>query len=150
MVLRKCAMGALALVALLGCAAQSIAQEYPSRPVTLMVPYAAGGPTDIVARSLGQTMGKALQQTILIENTVGAGGTIAPTKLKNSTPDGYTLLLAHIGMSTAPALYRSLPFRPVEDFEHIGQVVDVPMTLIARQTLEPRDLRELIAYIKTN
>ena len=150
MVLRKCGIGTLALVALLGCTAPSIAQEYPSRPITLMVPYAAGGPTDIVARSLGQTMGKALQQTILIENTVGAGGTIAPTKLKNSAPDGYTLLLAHIGMSTAPALYRTLPFRPVEDFEHIGQVVDVPMTLIARQTLEARDLRELIAYIRAN
>jgi putative tricarboxylic transport membrane protein len=150
MVLRKCGIGTLALVALLGCTAPSIAQEYPSRPITLMVPYAAGGPTDIVARSLGQTLGKALQQTILIENTVGAGGTIAPTKLKNSAPDGYTLLLAHIGMSTAPALYRTLPFRPVEDFEHIGQVVDVPMTLIARQTLEARDLRELIAYIRAN
>jgi tripartite-type tricarboxylate transporter receptor subunit TctC len=106
------------------------------KPITLMVPYAAGGPTDIVARSLGQTMGKSLGQTIVIENAVGAGGTIAPTKLKSAAPDGYTLLLAHIGMSTAPALYRTLAFRPIEDFEHIGQVVDVPMTLIARQTME--------------
>ncbi|HET7097881.1 MAG TPA: tripartite tricarboxylate transporter substrate-binding protein [Casimicrobiaceae bacterium] len=150
MVNRKQGIGAIALAALVGWTAPAIAQEYPSKPITLMVPYAAGGPTDIVARSLGQTIGKALQQTIVIENTVGAGGTIAPTKLKNSTPDGYTLLLAHIGMSTAPALYRTLPFRPVEDFEHVGQVVDVPMTLIARATLEPRDLRELIAYIKAN
>ena len=172
-------IGTAALAALLMFTAPSAAQEYPSKPVTLMVPYAAvgfgltgadpvnaqiypdrlikivvpfaaGGPTDIVARSLGQAMGKALQQTIIIENTVGAGGTIAPTKLKNSTPDGYTLLLAHIGMSTAPALYRTLPFRPIEDFEHIGQVVDVPMTLIAKQTLEPRDLRELLIYIRAN
>ena len=150
MVLRKRGIGAIALVALLGWTAPAFGQEYPSKPITLMVPYAAGGPTDIVARSLGQTMGKALQQTIIIENTVGAGGTIAPTKLKNSTPDGYTLLLAHIGMSTAPALYRTLPFRPIEDFEHIGQVVDVPMTLIARQTLEPKDLHELISYLKAN
>jgi tripartite-type tricarboxylate transporter receptor subunit TctC len=143
-------IGAVTLVALLGWAAPSNAQEFPSRPITLMVPYAAAGPTDIVARSLGQTMGKALQQTIIVENIVGAGGTIAPSRLKNSAPDGYTLLLAHIGMSTAPALYRSLAFRPVEDFEHVGQVVDVPMTLIARPTLEPRDLRELVAYIKAN
>jgi tripartite-type tricarboxylate transporter receptor subunit TctC len=150
MVVCKEGIGAIALAALVGWTAPAIAQEYPSKPITLMVPYAAGGPTDIVARSLGQTMGKALQQTIIIENTVGAGGTIAPTKLKNSTPDGYTLLLAHIGMSTAPALYRALAFRPVEDFEHIGQVVDVPMTLIARATLEPRDLRELVAYIRMN
>ena len=92
-------------------------------------------------------MGKALQQMIIVENVVGAGGTIAPARLKNAAPDGYTLLLAHIGMSTAPALYRTLAFRPVEDFEHIGQVVDVPMTLIARQALEPRDLRELFARL---
>jgi tripartite-type tricarboxylate transporter receptor subunit TctC len=141
---------ALALVALLAFSAPSAAQEYPSKPITLMVPYAAGGPTDIVARSLGQTMGNSLGQTIVIENAVGAGGTIAPTKLKSAAPDGYTLLLAHIGMSTAPALYRTLAFRPIEDFEHIGQVVDVPMTLIARQTMEARDLRELVAYIKAN
>jgi tripartite-type tricarboxylate transporter receptor subunit TctC len=143
-------IGAFALVAALGWTAPSIAQEYPARPITLMVPYAAGGPTDIVARSLGQTMGQALQQTIIIENVVGAGGTIAPTRLRNAVPDGYTLLLAHIGMSTASALYRALAFRPLEDFEHIGQVVDVPMTLIARQTLEPKDLKELVAYIRAN
>ena len=101
------------------------AQDYPTRPIVLLVPFAAGGPTDIVARSLGQVMGKALNQTIIVENAVGAGGTIAPTKLKNSAPDGYTLLVAHIGMSTAPALYKTLPFNPVDDFEHIGQVVDV-------------------------
>jgi len=148
--IRRHGIGAIALVALVGFGAPSAAQDYPSKPITLMVPYAAGGPTDIVARSLGQTMGKALGQTIVIENAVGAGGTIAPTKLKSAAPDGYTLLLAHIGMSTAPALYRTLAFRPIEDFEHIGQVVDVPMTLIARQTMEPRDLRELVAYIKAN
>ena len=126
------------------------AQDYPSRPITLLVPFAAGGPTDIVARTLGQSLGKVLKQVIVVENAVGAGGTIAPAKLKNSTPDGYTLLIAHIGMSTAPALYRALPFKPLEDFEHIGQVVDVPMTLIAKQTLPPKDLKELLPYIKAN
>jgi tripartite-type tricarboxylate transporter receptor subunit TctC len=117
-------MGIAALAALVAFSVPSAAQEYPVKPITLMVPYAAGGPTDIVARSLGQTMGKALQQTVLIENAVGAGGTIAPAKLKSAAPDGYTLLLAHIGMSTAPALYKTLPFAPLEDFELIGQVVD--------------------------
>jgi tripartite-type tricarboxylate transporter receptor subunit TctC len=116
----------------------------------LLVPFAAGGPTDTVARSLGQSMGKVLKQVIVVENAPGAGGTVAPAKLKNSTPDGYTLLLAHIGMSTAPALYRTLPFKPVEDFEHIGQVVDVPMTLIAKQAMPAKDLTELLAYIKAN
>ena len=139
-----------ALTALAAWAAPAAAQEYPSKPIVLMVPFAAGGPTDTVARMLGQAMGRALKQTIIVENTVGAGGTIAPTKLKSAAPDGYTLLLAHIGMSTAPALYKSLPFKPLEDFEFIGQVVDVPMTLIARQEMPAKDLKELIAYVKAN
>ncbi len=140
----------LAALALAALAAVAGAQEYPAKPVTLMVPFAAGGPTDTVARSLGAGMGKALKQTIVVENVVGAGGTIAPAKLRNSPPDGYTLLLAHIGMSTAPALYRTLPFKPLEDFEFVGQVVDVPMTLIARRDLPAKDVKELLAYVKAN
>jgi tripartite-type tricarboxylate transporter receptor subunit TctC len=126
------------------------AQQYPARPISLSVPFAAGGPTDTVARSLAISMGKALSQTVIVENTPGAGGTIAPTKLKNSAPDGYSLMLAHIGMSTAPALYRSLPFKPIEDFELIGQVVDVPMTLIAKKDMPAKDFKELLAYIRAN
>ncbi len=137
-------------VVLLLAGINASAQEYPAKPVTLLVPFAAGGPTDIVARALAVSMGKALKQTIVVENAVGAGGTIAPAKLKNAAPDGYTLMLAHIGLSTAPALYRTLPFKPVEDFEHIGQVVDVPMTLLGRKDLPPNNLRELLAYIKAN
>ncbi|MEJ7667636.1 MAG: tripartite tricarboxylate transporter substrate-binding protein [Casimicrobiaceae bacterium] len=95
-------------------------------------------------------MGKHLKQTIVVENTPGAGGTIAPTKLKSATPDGYTLLLAHIGMSTAPALYRTLPFKPLDDFEHVGQVVDVPMTLIGKKDMAPKDIKELLAFVKAN
>lgn len=109
----------------------------------MLVPFAAGGPTDTVARSLAKGMSKALKQTLVIENAVGAGGTIAPTKLKSAPADGYTIMLAHIGMSTAPVLYRELPFKPLEDFELIGQVVDVPMTLIGKNDLPPNDLREL-------
>ena len=126
------------------------AQDYPNRTITLLVPFAAGGPTDIVARLLGQAMGKTLGQTIVVENALGAGGTVAPTKLKNAAPDGYTILLAHIGMSTAPALYRSLPYKPLEDFEFVGEVVDVPMTLIGKKDLPPKDLRELIVFVKAN
>ena len=141
----------IALIAALSLAATvSAAQEYPAKPVALMVPFAAGGPTDTVARSLAQAMGKHLKQTIVVENTPGAGGTIAPTKLKNATPDGYTLLLAHIGMSTAPALYRTLPFKPLEDFEHVGQVVDVPMTLIGKKDMVAKDIKELLAFVKAN
>ena len=95
---RTASIFGVALVALLTVSTPATAQDYPTRHITMMVPFAAGGPTDIVARSIGVSMGKALNQTIIIENAVGAGGTIAPTKLKNATPDGYTLLLAHIGM----------------------------------------------------
>jgi len=137
-------------LAALAAAFPAVAQDYPTKPVTLMVPFAAGGPTDTVARMLGVAMGKALKQTIVVENVVGAGGTIAPARLKAAAPDGYTLLLAHIGMSTAPALYKTLPFKPLEDFEFIGQVADVPMTLIAKQDMPAKDLKELIAYLKAN
>jgi tripartite-type tricarboxylate transporter receptor subunit TctC len=137
----------LAVFAFAGVAA---AQPYPNKSISLLVPFAAGGPTDTVARALGQSMSKTLGQTIVVENAPGAGGTIAPAKLKGAAPDGYTLLLAHIGMSTAPALYRTLPFKPVEDFEHVGQVVDVPMTFIARKDLPPNDFKGLIDYVKAN
>jgi tripartite-type tricarboxylate transporter receptor subunit TctC len=139
-----------AAAALLFVVTSALAQDYPVRPIVMLVPFAAGGPTDTVARSLAQGMGKALKRTIVVENAVGAGGTIAPSKLKSSAADGYTVMLAHIGMSTAPALYRQLSFKPLEDFELIGQVVDVPMTLIGKKDLPPNDLRELLAYIKAN
>ncbi len=138
----------LAAACALAFAATSAAQQYPSKPIALMVPFAAGGPTDTVARSLAQAMGKHLKQSIVVENVPGAGGTIAPAKLKGAAPDGYTLMLAHIGMSTAPALYRSLPFKPLEDFEHIGQVVDVPMTFVAKKDLPPNDMKSLVDYMK--
>ena len=140
----------LAAACALAFAATSAAQQYPTKPITMMVPFAAGGPTDTVARSLAQAMGKHLGQTIVVENVPGAGGTIAPNKLKGAAADGYTLMLAHIGMSTAPALYRSLPFKPIEDFEHIGQVVDVPMTFVAKTDLPPNDMKSLVDYMKKN
>ena len=143
-------LGIAAALAALALAAPAAHAQYPTKPVTMMVPFAAGGPTDTVARALAVSMGKALGQTIVVENVPGAGGPIAPTKLKNSAPDGYTLLIAHIGMSTAPALYRTLPFKPLEDFEHVGQVVDVPMTFIAKKDLPPNDFKSLVDYVKAN
>ena len=118
----------------------AFAQNYPSKPVTLIVPFAAGGPTDIVARSLGATMTKIMGQTVLVDNKLGAGGTLAASFVANAHPDGYTLLIHHNGMSTAPALYRKLSFNPMTDFEYIGQVVDVPMTLIARKDIPAKNL----------
>ena len=126
------------------------AQPYPSRTITLVVPFAAGGPTDIVARTLGAAMAKTLGQTVVIDNKVGAGGTIASTAVARAAPDGYTFLIHHNGMATAPALYRKLSFNALTDFEYVSQVVDVPMTLLARKDLPPKTLPELIAYLKAN
>ena len=126
----------------------ALAQGYPSRPITLVVPFAAGGPTDVVARALSIPMGKALGQTVLVENKVGAGGTVAAGAVARAAPDGYTFLIHHNGMATAPALYRKLPYNPLTDFEYISQVVDVPMTLVARKDLPAKTFPELLAYLK--
>ncbi len=126
------------------------AQDYPTKQISLAVPFAAGGPTDTLARNLAVAMTQHLKQQVVIENIAGAGGTIAANRIAKAKPDGYTLLIAHIGMATAPALYRKLPYNPLTDYEYIGQVADVPMTLIARTTLPPDNLTELVAYVKKN
>jgi len=131
-------------------AGQVLAADFPTRPITLVVPFAAGGPTDIVARSLGASMSKDLGQTIVIENRLGAGGTIAAGSVAKASPDGYTLLIHHNGMATAPALYPNLAYKPVSDFEYIGQVADVPMTLLGSKAFEPNTAKELIEYVKKN
>jgi tripartite-type tricarboxylate transporter receptor subunit TctC len=126
------------------------AQNYPTRPVTMLVPYAAGGPTDTVARVVAQAMTKPLGQTVLVENRPSAGGFLAPEQVKNAKPDGYTILIHHIGMATIPALYRAPRFNPLTDFEYIGLINDVPMTLIARQNFPAKDFKEFLSYIKAN
>jgi tripartite-type tricarboxylate transporter receptor subunit TctC len=141
------------LIASLGALAGSPiaqAQGYPTKPIALVVPFAAGGPTDIVARTISVPMGKALGTTVVVENTVGAGGTIASNRVAKSAPDGYTVLIHHMGMSTAPALYRKLQFNPLTDFEYIGQALDVPMTMLARKDFPAENLQQLIAYVKAN
>ncbi len=126
------------------------AQVYPSKQVVVVVPFAAGGPTDTLARNLGVALTNSLTQTVIIDNTAGAGGTIAYNKVAKAKPDGYTILIAHIGMATAPALYRKLPYNPLTDYEYIGQVADVPMTMLAKKGLPPDNLKELLVYIKAN
>jgi len=126
------------------------ADAYPNKPITLVVPFSAGGPTDAVARLIAVPMGKDLGQTVIVENTVGAGGTIATTRVARAAPDGYILYLHHMGMATAPALYKKLPFDPMKDFEYIGQVVDVPMVLLGRKNFPANNFKELEAYIKVN
>ena len=139
--------GAASLVATGAAVAQA---AFPAKPVTVVVPFSAGGPTDVVARLIGVPMGKALSQTVIIDNALGAGGTIAAAKVARAAPDGYTIFLHHMGMSTAPALYRKLSFDPLKDFEYIGQVVDVPMTLLGRKDLPANNFKELQAYVKAN
>jgi len=112
------------------------------------VPYSAGGPTDVVARLLAVPMGQVLGQSVLVENTVGAGGTIAPHRVAKSKNDGYTILIHHMGMATAPALYKKLPYNPLTDFEYIGQVLDVPMTLLSRKDFPANNFRELQDYLQ--
>src|SRR5499427_1292231 len=139
-------LGVAAFVA----AAGAQAQGYPAKPVYLYIPFAAGGPTDTLGRNLAQVMGKSLKQQVIVENVVGAGGTIAVARAAKAAPDGYTVLLHHIGMSTAPSLYRTLSFDPLKDFEYIGQVADVPMTLIARGDFPAANFKEFLAYVKAN
>ena len=124
---------------------------YPEKPITLVVPFAAGGPTDKVARDLGEVLRKGLNnQTVLIENVGGAGGTLGAAKVAKASPDGYTFLLHHIGMATAPALYRNLPYKVLEDFEFVGMVNEVPMTLIGRPSLPANNYAELVKWLEAN
>jgi tripartite-type tricarboxylate transporter receptor subunit TctC len=130
--------------------ANAQAPAFPDKPIVLVVPFAAGGPTDVVARMIAIPMGKSLGQTVLVENTVGAGGTIAASRVARAAPNGYTIFIHHMGMATAPALYKKLTFDPLKDFEYIGQVVDVPMTMLARKDFPANNFAELQTYIKAN
>jgi len=124
--------------------------DYPSRAVTFVVPFAAGGPTDTVTRLVAEPMGTALGQQIVVQNVAGAGGTLAAGQVASGAPDGYTVLMHHIGMSTAPTLYNDLAFDPLEDFAPIGLVTEVPMTIIGAADFEPTTLEELVAYVQEN
>ena len=124
--------------------------EFPEKPVTIVVPFAAGGPTDKVARDLGDVLRQKLGQPVIIENVGGAGGTLGAAKAAKSAPDGYTLLLHHIGMATSPALYRNLPYKTLDDFEYIGLINEVPMTLIGRPTLPANNFPELLKWLEQN
>jgi tripartite-type tricarboxylate transporter receptor subunit TctC len=125
--------------------------EFPTeKPITMIVPFAAGGPTDKVARDLAVVLGKELKQTIIIENVGGAGGTLGAGKVAKAAPDGYTLLLHHIGMATSPGLYRNLSYKTLDDFEYLGMVNEVPMTLIGRPTLPAGNYAELLKWIDAN
>ncbi|HEX7440078.1 MAG TPA: tripartite tricarboxylate transporter substrate-binding protein, partial [Caldimonas sp.] len=144
-------MKRLLLAAAAGLACATAFAEYPDKPVTIVVPFAAGGPTDKVARDLAEAMRKPLGgQSIVIENTAGAGGTIAANKVAKASNDGYTLLLHHIGISTAPALYRTLPYKTLDDFEYLGMINEVPMTIVGKPTLPANSYAELAKWLEAN
>ncbi|MCA0215479.1 MAG: tripartite tricarboxylate transporter substrate binding protein BugD [Proteobacteria bacterium] len=142
----------LILAAAIASAFAVNAQTYPgSKPVSIVVPFAAGGPTDRVARDLAIAMAKQIPgSNFVVENAAGAGGTIGANKVAKAAPDGHTLLLFHIGMAATPALYRRLPYNALNDFEYLGMVNDVPMTLIGKPQLPANTYRDFENYIRAN
>jgi tripartite-type tricarboxylate transporter receptor subunit TctC len=142
------AVAAAAVFALSASAAG--AQGYPERNITMVVPFSAGGPTDTVTRLVAEAMSKDLGQQVIVENVGGAGGTLGAARVAKADPDGYTLLLHHIGMATSATLYRKLPYDTLGAFEYVGLVTDVPMTIVAKKDFEPKDLKGLIDYVKAN
>jgi tripartite-type tricarboxylate transporter receptor subunit TctC len=143
--------GSSFIAGILILAAQAVhAQDYPTKPIVIIVPAAAGGPTDTLTRVLAAAMGEALKQQMIIENVGGAGGTIGINRAAKARNDGYTLLLYHVGMATSPALYRKLQYDTLNDFDYVGQVADVPMMMIAKKTTPANSFAEFLAYAKAN
>src|SRR3954470_7265800 len=142
--------GAIAAASVLVSHAAAAQAVFPTKPITIIVPAAAGGPTDTVARLIGEAMGRTLGQTILVENVGGAGGTLGMTRVSKSPADGYTLAVWHIAHATAPALYDSIKYDVVNDFDHLGRITDVPMTLVSKLPLPPADVTELVTWIRAN
>jgi len=128
--------------------ARALPGGFPDKPVTMIVPFAAGGPTDTVARLVAEAMARDLGSAVIVENVGGAGGTLGASRVASARPDGYSILMHHIGMGTTPSLYRRLPYDPVNGFETVGLVTEVPMTVIARPSIEARDLVSLVALMQ--
>src|SRR5262245_13406062 len=126
------------------------AQGFPSKHVTLMMPYAAGGPGDTLTRIIGQGMGKVLGRVFLVENVAGAGGTLGTAKVAASAPDGYSLLVMHFGHAANTALYRNLRYDPIKDFEPIGMIAESPMAFVARKDFPARNFNDFVAHVKAN
>ena len=126
------------------------AQDYPVHPIVMVMPYAAGGPGDIITRLYAAAMQKTLGQQIIVENPAGASGSIGSAKVARAKPDGYTLLMIHVSHATNLAMFKNLPYHPVDDFEPIGQATNGPMVILARKDFPPKDAREFVAYVKEN
>src|SRR5258705_405664 len=139
------------LAALTFTAVPAAAQDFPAKNITLIVPFAAGGPTDVISRIVGEHMSRTLGQQIVIENVVGAGGTTASTRAKRAAPDGYTLIMGHMGTHAASvALYPKLQYDPRTDFEPIGMAAGTPILVLAKKDFSAKDLKEFVAHVKAN
>ncbi len=146
-ILKKLATGTLLAMA----ASAAFAQGYPNKPITMIVPFAAGGPTDVIARIVGENMSRTLGQPIIVENVAGAGGTTGITRAAKSTPDGYTIAMGHMGThGAAPGLYPNIGYDPQTDFVPIGLAAGTPIVIVARKDLPVKDLKEFMAYAKAN
>jgi putative tricarboxylic transport membrane protein len=141
----------LMFAALIGLSAGATQAAYPERPITLIVPFAAGGPTDVVARVVGDHISRTLGQQIVVENVTGAGGTTGTTRAAQAKPDGYTIMMGHMGThGAAPAQYPNIKYDPLKDFVPIGMAAGTPILIVAKKALPPKDLKEFIAYAKAN
>jgi tripartite-type tricarboxylate transporter receptor subunit TctC len=138
------ALGALALAAPARAA-------YPDRPITMIVPFAAGGPTDVVARIVAEHMSRTLGQQVVVENVAGAGGTTGITRAAQSAPDGYTIMMGHMGThGAAPAVYPDLKYDPTKDFAPVGLAAGTPIVIVAKKDFPAKDLKEFVSYVKAN
>ena len=141
----------IALAATMGLAITAHAQTYPAHPITVIVPFAAGGPTDIIARIVGENMSKTLGQQLVIENVAGAGGTTGTTRAAQAAPDGYTIMMGHMGThGAAPGMYPKLRYDPVKDFAPIGMAAGTPILIVSRKDFPATDLKSFVAYLKAN
>lgn len=143
-------VAAVAVLSLAACGGDADPAAYPDSEITLVVPFSAGGPTDTITRIVAKPMSDELGQQIVVQNVEGAGGTVGSGQVAGEKGDGYKMLVHHIGMSTAPALYPDLPYDPLKDFKTIGLITDAPMTIVARDDFEPETLEELASYVKDN
>jgi tripartite-type tricarboxylate transporter receptor subunit TctC len=147
---RRSAVAALGALAMLS-AAPALAQDYPTRPITMIVPFAAGGPTDVVARLVSEQMARTLGQPIIIENVVGAGGTTGSTRAARAANDGYTIIMGHVGTHAASvSLYPKLAYDPRVDFEPVALINGAAIVVAAKKDFPPKDFKEFVAYLKAN
>jgi tripartite-type tricarboxylate transporter receptor subunit TctC len=146
----RCGVRALAALVVALAGAGAAAQAYPSRTITMVMPYAPGGPGDTITRVFAAAMQKHLGQQIVVDNPAGASGTIGTAKVARSAPDGYTLLMIHVSHATNMAMYKGLPYHPVDDFEPIGSATSGPMVIVARNEFPAKDLNEFVSYLRAN